>query len=249
EVGLPDDAMQTCSSTDRAFVDAMLTRDEEIDIIIPRGGEGLIRAVSEKSRIPVIKHYKGVCHVFIDKDADPHKATAIAVNAKVQNAGVCNTMETLLIHADVADKLLSDIAKALIDEGVEIHGCEKTCALVPEAKPASEDDWGEEYLNLTLAVRVVSDVDAAIEHIQKYGSDHTESIVTENKEAADKFIGTITSSSVMVNASTRFADGFEYGLGAEIGISTTKLHAYGPMGLTELTTTKFVVMGDGQIRE
>lgn len=249
EYGVPEAAIQVVPTTDRAAVDAMLEQDQYIDVIIPRGGEALIRKVVEKSRIPVLKHYKGVCHVFVDADANPKKAREICLNAKLHRPGVCNAMETMLIHVKIAEDFFKMIMPAMINQGVEIRGCETTREMVPMAKPATEDDWYAEYLDKILAVRVVENLDQAIEHIHKYGSDHTESIVTENYSAAQRFIREVDSSSVMVNASTRFSDGFEYGLGAEIGISTTKLHAYGPMGLEELTTTKFIVYGDGQVRE
>jgi len=230
-------------------VDILLTMEDYIDLVIPRGGEQLIRKVVEQSRIPVLKHYKGVCHIFVDREADLNKAREICYNAKVQRPSVCNAMETLLVDEEVAEKFLPEMAKKLESAGVEIRGCEKTCQLIPQAKPAMEQDWYEEYLDLILAVRVVKGIEEAIEHIQKYGSDHTEAIITENYSRAMEFIQRVDSSSVMVNASTRFSDGFQYGLGAEIGISTTRLHAYGPMGLEELTVCKFIVLGDGQIRE
>lgn len=247
--GLPVDAVQVVATTDRAAIDELLKLDEHIDLIIPRGGEALIRLVAEKSRIPVLKHYKGVCHIYVDGDADIEQATNIAFNAKVQRPGVCNAMETLLVDKAIAGKYLPVIGKKLLDAGVEIRGCDETCKIIDAAKPATEDDWPEEYLDLILAVRVVDGMDMAIEHIEKYGSDHTESILTTNYSKVQEFIRRVNSSTVMANASTRFSDGFELGLGAEIGISTTKLHAYGPMGLEELTTTKFIVYGDGQIRE
>jgi glutamate-5-semialdehyde dehydrogenase len=227
----------------------MLKQEELIDLIIPRGGEGLIRFVVENSRIPVLKHYKGVCHVYVDEGADPEMAIRICVNAKVQRPGVCNAMETLLIHEKEAETLLPRIAAALKAEGVEIRGCPSTLARVPGATPATEEDWGTEYLDLILSVRVVCSMEEAMDHIDRYGSLHTESIVTRDTGRAERFLRELQSSTVMVNASTRFSDGFEFGLGAEIGISTSKLHAFGPMGLKELTTTKFIVRGDGQIRE
>jgi len=247
--GVPEGAIQVVGSTDRAAVDVLLEQEESIDVIIPRGGEGLIRKVVEKSRIPVLKHYKGVCHVFVDADANSRKAREICLNAKVQRPGVCNAMETLLVHAQIAKDFLEMIIPHFKREGVELRGCELTRSVDPEIKPATEDDWHAEYLDKVLAVRVVENVDHAIDHIRKYGSDHTEAVVTENYTVAQRFIREVDSSSVMVNASTRFSDGFQYGLGAEIGISTTRLHAYGPMGLAELTTTKFIVYGDGQVRE
>ncbi len=247
--GLPPDAIQIIPVVDRAAILELLKLDELVDLIIPRGGEGLIRFVAENSTIPVLKHYKGVCHVFVDKSADLKMARDIAVNAKTQRPGVCNAMETLLVHEGVAKSFLPDLIRELEELGVEIRGCDKTVELVPGIKSATEEDWYEEYLDLLLSIKIVSDIDAAIEHIERYGSDHTESIVTESYENAEYFLGAVNSSTVMVNASTRFSDGYELGLGAEIGISTSKLHAFGPMGLEELTTTKFIVRGGGQIRE
>jgi glutamate-5-semialdehyde dehydrogenase len=246
---LPEDSVQIIPTQEREAINYMLKEEDKIDLIIPRGGEELIRFVVENSRIPVIKHYKGVCHVYVDKDADMEKALKIVINAKTQRPGVCNAMETLLVHKEIADKFLPVAGKELIKRGVEIRGCEETRRLIPEAKPATEQDWYEEYLALILAVRVVNSLEEAIEHIRKYGSEHTDAIVTENYSAAMEFVKRVNSSSVMVNASTRFSDGYEYGLGAEIGISTTKIHAFGPMGLEELTTTKFIVFGNGQVRE
>mgnify|MGYP000335990357 CR=1 FL=1 len=242
-------SVQVVSTTDRKAVDELLKLDEYIDLVIPRGGEALIRKVVEQSTIPVLKHYKGVCHIFVDRDADLAKALKICYNAKVQRPSVCNAMETLLVDEPVAEKFLPQMAEMFAQAGVELRGCEKTRKILPQAKPATEDDWYAEYLDLVLAVKIVNGVDEAIEHIQKYGSDHTDSIITENYSRAMEFIQQVDSSSVMVNASTRFSDGFQYGLGAEIGISTTRLHAYGPMGLEELTVCKFVVLGSGQIRE
>ena len=247
--GLPEHSVQLIGTTDRAAVLEMLKQEDSIDLIIPRGGEGLIRFVVENSRIPVLKHYKGVCHVYVDQGADPEMAERICVNAKVQRPGVCNSMETLLVHQDEADGLLPEIVKALREKGVEIRGCPATLARIPDAKPADEEDWGTEYLDLILSVKVVGSMTEAMEHIERYGSMHTESIVTSDEGRAERFLRELQSSTVMVNASTRFSDGFEFGLGAEIGISTTKLHAFGPMGLKELTTTKFIVRGQGQIRE
>lgn len=247
--GIPPEAVQVVPTSDRAAVDALLEQEEFIDVIIPRGGEELIRKVTAASRIPVLKHYKGVCHVFVDADANPKKAREICLNAKLHRPAVCNAMETLLVHAAIAREFLSQIVPLFVKEGVELRGCERARELVPGMKPATEDDWYAEYLDKILAVRIVDDLDEAVAHIQKYGSAHTDAIVTENYSAAERFLREVDSSSVMVNASTRFSDGFQYGLGAEIGISTTKLHAFGPMGLTELTTTKFIVYGDGQVRE
>ena len=249
ENNLPEDAIQIIPVTDRDAVLEMLKLDELIDLIIPRGGEGLIRFVAENSRIPVLKHYKGVCHVFVDESADQDMAEDICVNAKVQRPGVCNSMETMLIHKNIAESFLPRVSKALIDKGVEIRGCSATKEIVPEASEATESDWYEEYLDLILSVKVVDDMQDAIAHIEQYGSMHTESIVTKDYQNSQNFINGVNSSTVMVNASTRFSDGFELGLGAEIGISTSKLHAFGPMGLQELTTTKFIVLGEGQIRE
>lgn len=249
EAGLPEDAVQVIPVTDRDAVLEMLKLEEYIDLVIPRGGEGLIRFVSENSRIPVLKHYKGVCHVFVDESADLKMAERICLNAKVQRPGVCNAMETMLVHEKIAKKFLPSVAGKLEDEGVELRGCEQTRKILPGMKKAEESDWHEEYLDLILSVKVVKDIDEAISHIEKYGSMHTESIVTENYTNSQKFLNEVNSSTVMVNASTRFSDGYELGLGAEIGISTSKLHAFGPMGAEELTTTKFVVFGEGQTRE
>jgi glutamate-5-semialdehyde dehydrogenase len=247
--GLPADGVQVVATTDRAAVGAMVTRPEHIDVIIPRGGKGLIERISREARVPVIKHLDGICHVYIDDLADPDKAVAIAVNAKTQRYGTCNTMETLLVAESVARPLLSRIGAALGAKGVEIRGCERTREILADARPASDADWGTEYLAPILSVRVVSGIDAAIDHIEAHGSHHTDSIVTEDYSKARRFLREVDSSSVMVNASTRFADGFEYGLGAEIGISTDKFHARGPVGLEGLTSLKFIVLGDGQIRE
>jgi glutamate-5-semialdehyde dehydrogenase len=247
--GLPPNSITVVPTTDRAAIDELLKLDDLINLCIPRGGEGLIRAVAEKSRIPVIKHYKGVCHVYVDRDADFDMAERIVINAKCQRPGVCNAIETLLIDEKIADKFLPRISKALADKKVELRGDERTRQLVSTARPATEDDWYAEYLDLILAVRVVSGVDQAIDHITKYGSAHSDAIVTGNKATAEKFLHDVDSSSVFWNASTRLADGGQYGFGAEIGISTDKIHARGPMGLEELTSYKFVVVGDGQLRE
>ena len=243
------DACQIVDSTDRQAVNLLIQQEESIDLIIPRGGEGLIRFVAENSRIPVIKHYKGVCNVYVDREADLRKAVAIAENAKVSRPSVCNAMETLLVHEAVAAEFLPLFQEHMKRCGVEIRGDERTQALIPEALPASEEDYHAEYLDLILAVRVVSDLDEAIRHIGDYGSDHTEAIVTENQTTGQEFLDRVNSSVVLLNASTRFSDGGELGLGAEIGISTTRLHAYGPMGLESLVTEKFVIYGNGQIRE
>ncbi len=246
--GLPADAVSLIAQTDRAAIDEMLKAEDFIDLIIPRGGEGLIRSVAEKSRIPVIKHYKGVCHIYVDENADLGQAIPVCVNAKVQRPGVCNAMETLLVHEKAAPAFLPAAAAELAKHGVEIRGCPRTCELVSFAKPAREEDWGTEFLDLVLAVRVVPSMDAAMEHIRRHGSLHTEAILTRDHARAMRFVREVDSSLVLVNASTRFNDGYQLGLGAEIGISTTKIHAFGPMGLVELTTTKFIAFGDGQIR-
>ncbi|MBM4261260.1 MAG: glutamate-5-semialdehyde dehydrogenase [Deltaproteobacteria bacterium] len=246
---IPQHAIQVVQTIDRQLVHELLQLEEYLDLIIPRGGEDLIRAVVANSKVPVIKHYKGVCHVYVDADADLAMAERIALNAKVQRPSVCNAMETLLVHEAVAPKFLPSGVAKLQAAGVEVRGCEKTVALVPGIKKASEEDWSTEYLELILSVRVVRDMDQAIEHIEKYGSEHTESIITTNYQRSREFIDRVNSSAVMVNASTRFNDGGELGLGAEIGISTSKIHAFGPMGLEELTTTKFIVFGEGQVRE
>ena len=246
--GLPENAIQLIPMVDREAVNMMLQLDEHIDLIIPRGGEDLIRAVVSQSRIPVIKHYKGVCHVFVDADADLDMAVRICLNAKVQRPGVCNAMETLLVHKDAAAAFLPAVAEALEKAGVVLRGCERTRAILPGLEEATEKDWHEEYLDLILAVKVVDGIDEAIRHIEKYGSLHTESIVTRDYDNAQRFLKEVNSSTVLVNASTRFSDGFQLGLGAEIGISTTKLHAFGPMGLEELTTQKFIIYGSGQVR-
>ena len=249
DTSVPQDAVQMVGIKDHAFVNELLQLESYVDLIIPRGGEELIRAVVANSRIPVIKHYKGVCHVYVDADASLETAKRICFNAKVQRPAVCNAMETLLVHEAIAAKFLPPMIAEFQAAGVEIRGCEKTCAMLPGINRAAESDWTEEYLDLILAVRVVEDMEEAIEHIERYGSEHTESIVTTNYQRAREFIDRVNSSAVMVNASTRFNDGGELGLGAEIGISTSKIHAFGPMGLEELTTTKFIVFGDGQIRE
>ncbi len=249
EADLPAATVQVIPAIDREAINIMLKQDDSIDLIIPRGGEGLIRFVAENSRIPVLKHYKGVCHVYVDQGADLKMAEKICFNAKVQRPGVCNAMETLLVHEDLANLFLPSMAEKFIKAGVEIRGCPATCKIIPQAKTATEQDWPAEYLDLILAVRVVSDFDQALKHISRYSSSHTEVIITSDYKRARQFIRQVDSSVVLVNASTRFNDGGQLGLGAEIGISTSKLHAFGPMGLEELTTTKFVVFGDGQIRE
>lgn len=247
--GLPEGAVGMIPTTDREAVREMLQLEGIIDVIIPRGGEELIRTVVAQSRIPVIKHYKGVCHVFVDESADMEMAERICMNAKLQRPAVCNAMETLLVHRNIAPFFLPSIGSKLMASGVELRGCIRTREILPNVKEATEEDWYEEYNDLILAVRVVDGIQEAIEHIAKYGSDHTESIVTRDYGNAQRFLQEVQSSVVLVNASTRFSDGYQLGLGAEIGISTTKLHAYGPMGVEELTTTKFVVYGDGQVRE
>jgi len=274
EAGLPESAVQVVETTDRAAVGELITMKQYVDVIVPRGGKSLVERIDREARIPVIKHLDGICHVYIDAGADIDKAVRIADNAKTQRLGTCNTMETLLVHAAIAPAVLPLLGKVYADKGIELRGCERTrailssgeatgadpgaasvqMALQPAAKslpaliPATEEDWRTEYLAAILSIRVVDDLDGAIEHINTYGSQHTDSIVTEDYTRARRFLREVDSSSVMVNASTRFADGFEYGLGAEIGISTNKLHARGPVGLEGLTTLKWVVLGDGQVR-
>ncbi|HEY5653336.1 MAG TPA: glutamate-5-semialdehyde dehydrogenase [Pontiella sp.] len=247
--GMPAHAIQLIPTTDREAVQVMCQMTDYLDLIIPRGGEGLIKAVTEMSHVPVIKHYKGICHTYVDATADLNMAWRIAENAKCQRPGVCNAMETLLVHKDVAEAFLPKMGEILSENGVEIRGDEIVCSLIGAAKPATEDDWYEEYLDLILAIRVVDDVDAAVSHINQYGSGHSDAIVTQDEASEKIFLAEVDSSSVYVNASTRFTDGAEFGMGAEIGISTDKLHARGPMGLEELTTYKFVIEGKGQIRE
>jgi glutamate-5-semialdehyde dehydrogenase len=249
EVGLSEDVVQVVGTTDRAAVGEMLTMKQSIDVIIPRGGKGLIERISRESAVPVIKHLDGICHVYIDDDADFRKAVKVAFNAKTQRYGTCNTMETLLVAEAVAADVLPDLCAHFENEGVELRGCDRTRAVMDEVNAASEADWDTEYLAPILSIRVVDGIDAAIDHINTHGSQHTDAIITENYTKARRFLREVDSSSVMVNASTRFADGFEYGLGAEIGISTDKLHARGPVGLEGLTSQKFIVLGDGDIRE
>lgn len=249
DVGLPAGSVQVVATTDRAAVGEMISMPEYIDVIIPRGGKSLIERISRDARVPVIKHLDGVCHVYIDTTADPAKALAIAVNAKTHRYGTCNTMETLLVDAPIADLLLPELARAYAEHEVELRGCQRTLALLPQAVAAEEADWYAEYLAPVLAIKVVDGIDEAIAHIDKYGSHHTDAIVSQDYSLTRQFMAEVDSSSVIVNASTRFADGFEYGLGAEIGISTDKLHARGPVGLEGLTTQKYVVFGDGQVRE
>lgn len=247
--GLPDAVVTFVDDGDRALVQRLLRMDEFIDVVIPRGGESLINAVVENSRIPVIKHYKGVCHVFVDSSADLETAKCIVINAKCQRPGVCNAMETLLVHQDVAQRFLPVVCSALAQQGVEIRGDEASRAIVSSLIPATAEDWTTEYLDLILSLKVVSSIDAAIEHINTFGSHHSDAIVTANSAAGVQFLAEVDSAAVYVNASTRFTDGGEFGLGAEIGISTDKLHARGPMGVEELTTYKFMIEGSGQVRE
>jgi glutamate-5-semialdehyde dehydrogenase len=248
EAGLHEGAVTFLDTPDREAVQEMLKLEGLVDLVIPRGGEGLIRAVTENSRIPVLKHYKGVCHVFVDRDADLEMAEAVTVNAKVQRPGTCNALETLLVDEAVAGDFLPRVAEKLRSEGVTLKGCPESRRIVSDLEEASEDDFHNEYLELRMNVKVVPDMDAAMDHIAEYSSDHTDSIITDNYGKAMRFIREVDSSSVMVNASTRFSDGFQYGLGAEIGIATDKLHARGPMGLEELTCQKFIVFGSGQLR-
>ncbi len=244
---VPEHAIQFFDNTDRNVIMEMLRMKDYIDLIIPRGGEGLIRTVVDNSNIPVIKHDKGVCNIYIHKDADEHMSNKLVINSKVQRPGVCNSLENLIIHEKYPHT--SSLFKILLEQGVEIRGCEKSCTINNNIKPASEEDYHTEYLDLILSVKIVSHFDDALQFIEKYGSQHTETIITNDYTLSRRFINEVDSSSVMVNASTRFADGQMYGLGAEIGISTNKLHARGPMGLKELTTTKFIIMGNGQVRE
>lgn len=248
ETGLPAETVQVVPVRDRKAVNVLLNQEEFVDLIIPRGGEGLIRFVVEHSTIPVLKHYKGVCHVYVDEGADIEMAQEICYNSKVQRPGVCNAMETMLVHQSTAQEFLPKMAERFVKTGVEIRGCPETCRILPGAHKAGESDWPEEYLDLILAVRVVENMEQAISHIAEYGSSHTEAIVTRDFNRGNRFVREVDSSVVLVNASTRFNDGGELGLGAEIGISTSKLHAFGPMGVEELTTTKFLVFGDGQVR-
>ncbi len=248
EEGLSPGAIQVVPTTDREAVKILIGLDEYVDVIIPRGGEGLIRFVTTHSRIPVLRHYKGVCHIYVDEFADLEMAEDICFNAKVQRPGVCNAMETLLVHQGVSRDFLPPLSRRLQDAGVEIRGCPGTLQWVPGARPAAESDWPAEFLDLILAVKIVRDMDEALDHIETYGSRHTEAIITNDYNRANRFLGEVDSSVVLVNASTRFNDGNQLGLGAEIGINTSKLHAFGPMGLEELTTTKFIVYGQGQTR-
>ena len=249
KAGLPADGVQLLRTTDRAAVGAMLGLDQYIDLIIPRGGKGLIELVMKNSTIPVIMHYDGICHTYVDEFADLDMAERICVNAKVQRPGVCNAMETMLVHSKVAEEFLPKAAIKLAEAGVELRGCDRTCKILPDASKAAEEDWATEYLDLILSVKVVDSIDEAMDHIAAYGSSHSDAIVTENYGRAERFLEEVDSAAVFVNASTRFNDGFEFGLGAEIGISTNRLHCRGPMGLDELTTTKYIVSGSGQVRE
>lgn len=249
EAGLPAACVQVVETTDRAAVGALITMPQYVDVIVPRGGKGLIERISREAKVPVIKHLDGICHVYIDQAADPDKAIRIADNAKTQRYAPCNTMETLLVHRQIADRVLPSLAAIYREKGVEMRGCPATCALLgDDVLAATEADWRTEYTAPILSIRLVDDLDQAIEHINRYGSHHTDAIVTENYTDARYFLTAVDSSSVMVNASTRFADGFEYGLGAEIGISTDKLHARGPVGLEGLTSEKYIVLGDGHVR-
>jgi len=247
--GLPDACVQVVETTDREAVGQLITMPEYVDVIVPRGGKGLIERISRDARVAVIKHLDGICHVYIDKEADRSKAINIAINAKTHRYGTCNTMETLLVNADIAESILPELAEAYEQLGVELRGCEQSRAIIKDMIEATEQDWHEEYLAPVLAVKVVPGLDEAIDHINTYGSHHTDSIITENYTLARRFLTEVDSASVMVNASTRFADGFEYGLGAEIGISTDKIHARGPVGLDGLTSQKYVVLGNGEIRK
>lgn len=249
QAGLPEDAVQVIDTTDRAAVGLLVAMPEFVDVIVPRGGKGLIERISAEARVPVIKHLDGICHVYVDDEADLQKALDIAFNAKCHRYGVCNAMETLLVHEKIAAQFLPAIKKRYYEQQVELRGCDKTRAILAGIKAATDEDWATEYLAPILAVKIVKDIDEAMTHINDYGSHHTDSIVTENFSKSRRFINEVDSSSVMVNASTRFADGFEYGLGAEIGISTDKFHARGPVGLEGLTSQKYVVLGDGQVRQ
>ncbi|MFQ5666969.1 MAG: glutamate-5-semialdehyde dehydrogenase [Candidatus Binatia bacterium] len=247
--GLPETAIQLIATTDREAVQVLLQQHQYVDVIIPRGGESLIRAITELSRIPVIQHYAGICHTYVDEHADLAMAKRICLNAKVQRPGVCNAMENLLVHQAVASKFLPDVIRGLRAAGVEVHGCEDTRRILGNVAPATQDDWRTEYLDLVLAVKVVASLEEALQFISTYGTGHSDAIVTEHKEHARRFLAAVDSAVVYVNASTRFTDGYEFGFGAEVGISTNRLHARGPMGLRELTTYKYTVYGSGQIRE
>ncbi|MCX7858014.1 MAG: glutamate-5-semialdehyde dehydrogenase [Deltaproteobacteria bacterium] len=248
EENVSPEIVQMVQEKERSYIYELLEFDEDIDLVIPRGGEELIRTVVEKSRIPVLKHYKGVCHIFVDESADLNMAYEVCLNAKVQKPATCNAMETLLVHENLAEKFLPEMAKRFMEHGVKIKGCEKTLKILNEIEQALESDWYEEYLDLILSIKIVTNLDEAIAHIKKYGSNHTDAIITKDYVNAWKFLKEVNSSLVLVNASTRLNDGFQLGLGAEMGISTTRLHAFGPMGLEELTVTKFIAFGDGQLR-
>jgi glutamate-5-semialdehyde dehydrogenase len=247
--GLPQSAVQVVETTDREAVGALITMPEYVDVIVPRGGKGLIERISRDARVAVIKHLDGICHVYIDREADSTKAINIAINSKTHRYGTCNTMETLLIHKNVAETMLPQLDEAYSHLNVELRGCEATCAILTDIKAATEEDWHTEYLAPVLSIKVVNDMDEAIDHINHYGSHHTDTIISENYTLARRFLTEVDSASVMVNASTRFADGFEYGLGAEIGISTDKIHARGPVGLDGLTSQKYIVLGNGEVRK
>ncbi len=249
KVGLDKKAIQVIETIDRKAVDYLLKADEYVDLVIPRGGEGLIRNVVENSTIPVIKHYKGVCHIYVDEFANLNMAKDVCLNAKIQRPGTCNAMETMLVHEKIAKTFLPDISRSMSDAGVELRGCEKSRKILPDMKAATEEDWSTEYLEKILSVKIVSSIEEALNHISVYGSSHSDAIITENKPNAKKFTDEVDSAAVYVNASTRFTDGYEFGMGAEIGISTDKLHARGPMGLNELTSYKYIVHGNGQIRQ
>ncbi|MEE9604524.1 MAG: glutamate-5-semialdehyde dehydrogenase [Candidatus Scalindua sp.] len=249
KVGLDKKAIQVIETTDREAVNYLLKADEYVDLVIPRGGEGLIRNVVENSTIPVIKHYKGVCHTYVDEFANLNMAKDVCLNAKIQRPGTCNAMETMLVHEKIANTFLPDAYKVMSEAGVELRGCEKSRKILPDIKSAAEEDWSTEYLEKILSVKVVSSIEDALNHISAYGSSHSDAIVTENKTNAKKFTDEVDSAAVYVNASTRFTDGYEFGMGAEIGISTDKLHARGPMGLNELTSYKYIIHGNGQIRQ
>lgn len=248
KVGLDKKAIQVIETTDREAVNYLLKADEYVDLVIPRGGEGLIRNVVENSTIPVIKHYKGVCHIYVDEFANLDMAKDVCLNAKIQRPGTCNAMETMLVHEKIAKTFLPDISRSMSDAGVELRGCEKSRKILPDIKQATEEDWSTEYLEKILSIKVVPSIEEALNHISVYGSSHSDAIITENKPNAKKFTDEVDSAAVYVNASTRFTDGYEFGMGAEIGISTDKLHARGPMGLNELTSYKYIVHGNGQIR-
>jgi len=249
KTGIPEGAITFIDRPEREVVLALLKSEKYVDLIIPRGGDALMKTVTHHATIPVIKHDKGVCHMYVDCDVDLDMAQRLSVNAKVQRSSTCNALETLLVHEKIAKKFLTTLGKELQEHGVEVRGCTKTCQIIPQAKPAQEDDFGQEFLSLTLAIKIVKDMDEAMNHIDQYGSQHTESIVTNDYDRAMRFLREVDSGAVMVNASTRLNDGYEFGLGAEIGISTTRIHARGPMGLEDLTCSKFVVYGTGQIRE